>query len=970
MLALAGAAGLAAATLPVLAQPDEAAAQEPAASSVVLGIDPSYQHPEFEGWGTSLVWMANATGGYPDEIRERLVDMVFGEDGLNLNIARYNIGGGNAPNIDSSYMKDGADMPAFWAAPEGITHEDKDWWDPENPEHWNWDADADQRWWIDQIKDDVTHWEAFSNSPPYFQTVSGYVSGGFDAGEDQIRTDTVDEFAVYMTEVMERLEGEHGIEFDTVNPLNEPNTNYWGTTLGPDGVQPVGGRQEGAHAGPELQQLVLLALAEQLANADTEAVISAMDETNPGTFTANWNAYSAEARAIVEQMNVHTYGTGGRTSVRDLAKGGDKPLWMSEVEGSWYSPTDYETMENGLGIAGRITDDLRELEPSAWVFWQPIEDTNPQQEGGGNWGSIHIPFDCTAEDTLETCRIQTNTKYDTIRNFTHYIEPGDHMVGVDDLDTVAAVKDSEDAATVVYTNNAEDARTVTIDLSKFGSVDSGATVTPVVTSSAGALVEGEPVRVDGTSATLVVPGKSVTTFLIDGVAGIAEDAALVQDGHVYRLSGVQSGKSLAPDAEGTGTVIRTTDPASLEQLWDVRKLTDGHTNREHFAVVNMDTGGRLAVRGDNDLVLEDADAESDERARWMMSSTGDGTWTFVNVGTGRLIDVGGQATDDGSPVATYTPTSGANQRWAVIDETVQGIEDIATYTVPGLRPELPETVTPVYPGGARGELAVTWDYPSKSEWKKPGVIKIRGKAVDVLGDKHQATAFVTVDTFGATETAEAKTYVGGVPVLPGTVTAVGDNGSRVSMPVTWDEAPEGAFDELGTVALTGNAHVVDGGTIDATVEVRVTEPIEVNAAVEDGVTTAATFTEGGYSTERLRNGILTDKAWSNWVSGDKRTEDTITFTLAAERDVTRVVAHFYSDGGRASYAETMQVQYLAEDGTWVDAGEPVTVGTDPSPVIDVAVDARTSAVRIQMAVGDVGWITMSEIEVYVKAPSA
>jgi hypothetical protein len=41
----------------------------------------------------------------------------------------------------------------------------------------------------------LTTWEAFSNSPPWFQTVSGYVSGGFDPSADQIRADRVDDFA-------------------------------------------------------------------------------------------------------------------------------------------------------------------------------------------------------------------------------------------------------------------------------------------------------------------------------------------------------------------------------------------------------------------------------------------------------------------------------------------------------------------------------------------------------------------------------------------------------------------------------------------------------------------------------------------------------------------------------------------------------------------------------------------------------
>ena len=155
---------------------------------------------------------------------------------------------------------------------------------------------------------------------------------------------------------------------------------------------------------------------------------------------------------------MHTYGTGKRTSARDIAKGADKKLWMSEVEGTWGTGTDFTSMEPGSGIATRMVDDMRELEPSAWVFWQPIEDAIPQAAAGKNWGSIHVPFNCTAEDTLETCPIQTNTKFHTIRNFTHYIRPGDHFVKVDDPSSVAAVKQSGRAATVVHVNSGTSAR--------------------------------------------------------------------------------------------------------------------------------------------------------------------------------------------------------------------------------------------------------------------------------------------------------------------------------------------------------------------------------------------------------------------------------------------------------------------------------------------------------------------------------
>jgi O-glycosyl hydrolase len=944
-----------------------AAAAEPPGSAVTVRIDPSYRQQEFEGWGTSLVWFANITGRYPEPIRQKLADMLFGEDGLRLNIARYNIGGGNAPDVRKDYMKTGATMDGFWKAPEGTTREDTDWWNPGNPDHWDWSADPGQRWWVDRVKQKVTRWEAFSNSPPWFQTVSGYVSGGFDAGTDQIRADRVDDFATYLVKVTEQLEKKHRIRFDTIAPLNEPNTNYWGTQIGPDG-QPTGGRQEGAHAGPELQQKVVLALHRALEKSRTRATISAMDETNPRTFVRNWNAYDGSARAAVDQLNVHTYGTGMRTSARDSAKAADKPFWMSEVEGTWGTGTDFTGMEPGLGIATRVVDDIRELEPSAWVLWQPVEDSIPQAQAGKNWGSIHIPFNCTAKDTLETCPIRANTKFHTLRNFTHHIRPGDHFVKADDPSSVAAVRKSGRGATVVHVNNGTSPRAVTLDLSRFKRVAPGATVTPVVTSAGGALVRGTPVKVKDDSATVTVPAKSVTTLLVDGVSGTSEDAALVQPGHVYRLQGAQSGKSLAPSADGKGVVVRTADPGAKSQLWSVKQLTRGDGNRDRYALVNAQTGERLAVR-DDDAVLEDADTTA---AQWIMSTTGDGTWTFVNAATGRLLDVVGQSTVDGARVSALLPTSTANQRWAVTDETVLRTQPAEAFTVPGRAPELPDTVTPVFRDGARGALPVQWTLPSEVRWSKPGTVRVKGKATDALGRTVRAEAVVTVDTIASTLPARAKTYTGGRPDLPATVTGVGRHGGTADLPVTWDPAPDGAFDDAGVVTLRGTAHVPGGSEAVATVRVQVTAPREKNAAPDGGVTVGATNTESGYSAEGLRNGNTSEKAWSNWRSGTKNPSDTITFTLPEARDLTRVVTHFHRDGTNVSFAESLKVQVRGADGTWTDASGTVPVGTEGTPVVDVPVRASgpVTGARVVMTARPGGYITLGEIELFARTPGA
>ncbi|MFG2364049.1 RICIN domain-containing protein [Streptomyces mirabilis] len=658
----------------VTAPPTSAETAPAAAASVTVRPDPSYKEQSFEGWGTSLVWFANATGDYPAPIREKLAKLLFGDDGLNLNIARYNIGGGNAPDV-KNYLRAGGAVEGWWKAPDGTTRTDTDWWSADDAADWNPNADATQRWWVDRIKKDITHWETFSNSPPWFMTNSGYVSGGFNSSADQLKADSVDDFAAYLAGATKRLEKAHGIKVDTLDPFNEPNTNYWGTRLGADG-QPVGGRQEGAHIGPELQQQVIRALAPALEKAKTGTKISAMDETNPSIFTQNWNSYPQDVRDLVGQLNVHTYGTGGRTSVRDLAKAADKPLWMSEVEGDWGDGQSFTDMRPGLGLAQQMVDDLRELEPKAWVFWQPVEDYDNMKPGGesakgGNWGSIQLPFSCTSADTLATCPIHTNTKFDTARNFTHYIKPGDRLIKTDDTSSAAAVSKSGNGATVVHVNSTTSARTVTIDLSKFGHIARGATVTPVVTSADGKLTRQTPVPVTDRRATFTVPAQSVTSFVVKGVSGVAKDAALLKKGHTYSLTGVQSGKALTVSDDGGKLVIKTasTDPATVTgQRWQLRQISGQTGNRQRYVFTNPVEGKRLAVR-DGAPVLEADTGPRDTATQWIMSTTGDGTWTLVNAATGRLLEVGGQATADGSAVTIWTPNSGSNQRWTVSDVT-------------------------------------------------------------------------------------------------------------------------------------------------------------------------------------------------------------------------------------------------------------------------------------------------------------
>ncbi|MFD8501098.1 RICIN domain-containing protein, partial [Amycolatopsis sp. NPDC059657] len=335
---------------------------------------------------------------------------------------------------------------------------------------------------------------------------------------------------------------------------------------------------------------------------------------------------------------------------------------MSEVGGSWKDGQDFTSMDPGLGLAGQITDDLRELEPSAWIGWQPIEDYNAMMPGGErpegmNWGEIQIPFDCAP---TTDCPIRTNTKYNTMRNFTHYIKPGDRLIGVNDRSSTVAMR-GENLATVVHTNAGSVDRDVTLDLSGFGHIRGNATVTPVVTDVNGALKTGRPVKVSQQRATLRVPARSVTSFVVSGVSSVA-DGTGIASGKPFTLSGVQSGKSLS--AEHGSLVQRVTDASSASQRWTFDDRTGRYGNRDQLTIKNAGTGQVLSTA--DGAVKLTAAGTGGAASRWILSSTGDGTWNFINVATGQLLDVVGESREDGAPIGLYKPTNGANQRWQAI----------------------------------------------------------------------------------------------------------------------------------------------------------------------------------------------------------------------------------------------------------------------------------------------------------------
>ncbi|MFI9209886.1 RICIN domain-containing protein [Streptomyces sp. NPDC053253] len=632
--------------------PTPANAAETPAAALTVRLDPSYQHPAFQGWGTALAWFANVTGGWPDAQRNALADALYGADGLGFTIARYNIGGGDSPET-TPYMRPGAAVPGYWNRPGAET---PDWWDPNRADHWNPGADANQRWWLTAAKArGATTFEAFSNSAPYFMTNSGLVSGAADGWRDNLRSDQYDRFAAYLTGALQRAQSATGVTFDSLSPVNEPDTDYWH----------AGGRQEGSHWDPASQARMITTLRAALDAKGVTTPIASMDETNPGKFRSDWESYAPAVRDAVGRLNTHTYGTNGRTGVRDIAKGETTPLWMSEVDLGGSVPQSFTSMSPALDLAQRVNDDIRELEPSAWVLWQAVEDYENMTPGreNSNWGLIQTDF--TPADAA-TEPLRKNKKYWAMANYSRFVRPGARVVDTDDPQTLAAVRPGGNGVVVVHTNPTGEEREVTLNLDGFQTAAAGP-VERWTTDATRNLERGSDAAVSGGTLKATVGPGSVTTFVLPTVTGVNASATTAPTGTPRRLLSDHSGKALAvATVGGNSTVVQSTPaPADTAQQWTFTKLSAGDWgSTAAYRITSAKTGKALSV---SNGALTFASPGSSTAQQWIRSTTGDGHSTLINVASGRLLDVTGASTADGAPVGVYRPTTGGNQSWTLED---------------------------------------------------------------------------------------------------------------------------------------------------------------------------------------------------------------------------------------------------------------------------------------------------------------
>lgn len=412
--------------------------------------NPSFsENGKFQGWGTSLCWWANRVG-YSPVLTQKCAKLFFSSEGLNLNIMRYNIGGGDDPT--HKHIKRTDSIVPGWAVFDKKT----------NNITYDYNADSNQLNVLSACYNSAQNpiVEVFSNSPPYFMTKTGCSSGGKNPDENNLKEECYEDFARYLVHVTEYINNKLGIKVTSLSPMNEPDTDYW---------HYLSEKQEGCHFdNGDSQNKILELTHKELQKAELYHVLTVgSDETATDKAISSLLAYSDDVKGFLKRVNTHTYGSEDANKLSELCKTNNLDLWMSETDRGDVAGEDAGQMGAGLWLAQKITEDIHTLSPSAWVLWQVIDyhkskagycgnkDFGIPDKEKGFWGLAFADHD--------TNEIILTQKYYCLAQYSKYINHGDTIYHIND-NLVCSYNGNE--LKIVAVNSKNSPESVTFDFTQ------------------------------------------------------------------------------------------------------------------------------------------------------------------------------------------------------------------------------------------------------------------------------------------------------------------------------------------------------------------------------------------------------------------------------------------------------------------------------------------------------------------------
>ena len=190
-----------------------------------------------------------------------------------------------------------------------------------------------------------------------------------------------------------------------------------------------------------------------------------------------------------------------------------------------------------LALAQKLFDDIRYLQPEAWIDWQVMEEDNDQ------W--------CTVTGNFANQTFSRNKNYYVRQQCSRFIPSGYDIIASDCDQSLAAINTAQDTLVLVVLNEGTKA-IHRIDLSHFAEVPAKAKVKAYRTSASEDLKRIYDFTVSEKMMTITLPTQSITTLLlpvgsketgIRSMLGETEQSAKNTPKTIYSINGCRIGNS-------------------------------------------------------------------------------------------------------------------------------------------------------------------------------------------------------------------------------------------------------------------------------------------------------------------------------------------------------------------------------------------------------------------------------------------
>ncbi|CAI5461012.1 unnamed protein product [Closterium sp. Yama58-4] len=417
--------------------------------AINITVSPEFVGTTWRGWGTSLAWFANYVGGLPQQQLTAILDLIFEPiNGLGLNIVRYNIGGGHhderSPQFHQNSEADWRGIPGYKPTKDGP---------------YDWSADKRQRNVLLGAKERGANvFEAFSNSPPWWMTVTGDVAGAVWKGATNLLPEYEKAFADYLTTVVAEFAKRWKLKFDALEPFNEALEGFW----------KAGKEHEGCTFNPPEMGRVIKYTSDSLKAKKVKTKLVGVD---------SWDGMTAQLPQIANhelltRINVHAYvnsyhdKTVAATyekrfgTIRDTAKQLGREVWVSEAGALSKRGSNWDL---SLYMARNVIESVNIMEASAYMIWQAYD-------FAAHWSCIDFPPNYPANYTGEMEMPRANKRFWIFKHFTFLAGPGSKplKIGSDCWHGMSAFYNpGEKRVTVFVVNQKAEDRHVTINLDGF-----------------------------------------------------------------------------------------------------------------------------------------------------------------------------------------------------------------------------------------------------------------------------------------------------------------------------------------------------------------------------------------------------------------------------------------------------------------------------------------------------------------------